>query len=103
MHDHHRIQVVNPEILDLVVAHGADRGACGFLSLFDRHPAGARFAFIVGQRGVGHFNQVADLVLTVFQHLGLAVAEQNGKQDDQRSNGCRRHYDQFAAQGHSVI
>jgi len=79
MHDHGVVQVVDPEIFDLVVAHGADCGGSAFLGFLDGNPAFAGLLFVVGQRGVGNLDQVAYLGLPVFHHLALAVDQQHGK------------------------
>lgn len=53
VHDHGVVQVVDPEILDLVVAHDADRRGGTGLGFLDGHPAFAGLLFEVGQRRLG--------------------------------------------------
>ncbi len=99
MHDHHIVEVVDPEILDLVVAHVAQRGHRQAFGVSLAELAGAGLGLVVGDRGMRHFHQIADARLSIFQELCLAAEEDDTQQQeqgkaDENGQGC-----QFATQG----
>ncbi|MPN11058.1 hypothetical protein SDC9_158359 [bioreactor metagenome] len=90
MHDHHVLQVVDPEILDLVVAHVANGGSSTLFGLVHRYLAFTCRLFEVGSSGMSNLDQISYFCLSVFEHLTLLVDQQQNEQCGQRHNrgGC---------------
>ena len=94
MHQDLGRHVVDPEVLDVVVAHVADYGQRTGLRCFAGHLALACRLLVLGDDTVGHLDQVAHLFLAVFEQqaaLGVEHAgEQHDQGDDRRKYGCEQ-------------
>ena len=77
MHDHHRLHVVDPEIILLFVTHAFDKTHGLFLGFGFTQFARRGLLVIVIEDPVGAFNQVSGLGHPVLQHDLLVEIKKN--------------------------
>jgi len=83
VHHHQVVEVVDPEILDLVVAQVLDGGDGGLLGFFLAQLARLDLLVVVGHQTVGHFHQVAHLFLAILHEQGFFRGQHHGEQHHQ--------------------
>ncbi|MFK4584400.1 hypothetical protein ABIF83_007877 [Bradyrhizobium ottawaense] len=95
MHDHLRGHVVDPEILDLVVAQALDLGDRGGLGLLAREFPVALELLVVGEDAVADIDHLLRLGLTIGDHLRAQGRQRDRRQRDHAEKADADNQDQL--------
>ncbi|MNI46211.1 hypothetical protein D3C73_1006620 [compost metagenome] len=102
MHDHHRRQVVDPEVLILVITQTAHGAQCLLLCRFAGEGAGGLQAVVIGQNAAGCLHHVLGFLCLGVIEIVVDLLEHQHTQRQEHHDGYDQDEPQTAADRHTA-